>query len=538
MEKKTVLYVGCGPDHVLGKRGFDADHWREVRLDIDPDCAPDLVGTMTDLSAVDDASVDAVYSSHNIEHLHPQEVPVALKEFLRVLRPDGVLALTCPDLQSVCALVAQGKLLEPAYHTGAGAPIAPLDILYGWRAALASGKPYMAHNCGFTARTLAGSLKAAGFPAVGVVAQKESFALFAVAVKRQMDEAALKALFMRHWSGGATALQKTDAPASVIPQAAEAGVGSNDGQSRHAVSLIRPAPEECSPEMSLQGRYLYTLKQSLLNNFYVENDARLLYLAQCMALRQPVEQDKLVDPRRTMPDMLAHIERCKAVGAEWYVLQVKKGDGTTATVNLRNQVDFAYSMIGKARMDNLEFCLDCIRQENIPGDLMETGVCRGGAVIFMQGYLKAWDMRGRTVWAADSFEGLPRPTLEQDAGMDFSKEGFPVLAIDEERVKAAFARYGLLNDNVAFLKGWFCDTLPTAPVEELALLRLDGDLYSSTMDALTACYHKVVPGGFVIVDDYGLSPCRKAVEDFRREQGITEELISIDPASVYWRKAR
>ncbi len=288
--------------------------------------------------------------------------------------------------------------------------------------------------------------------------------------------------------------------------------------------------------MSLQARYLYTLKQSLLNNFYVENDARLLYLAQCMALRRPVDMAKLTDPRNTMPDVMAVIERCKALGLEWYVLQVTKSDGTTGRINLRNHVDFAYTMIGRARMDNLEFCLDRIREENIPGDLMETGVCRGGAVIFMQGYLKAWEMRGRTVWAADSFEGLPKPELEQDAGWDFSKEKFPVLAIDVDRVRNTFARYGLLDDNVVFLKGWFCDTLPSAPVEKLALLRLDGDLYASTMDALTACYHKVVPGGFVIIDDWALDPCRKAVEDFRRAHDIDEELIAIDPASVYWRK--
>ena len=288
--------------------------------------------------------------------------------------------------------------------------------------------------------------------------------------------------------------------------------------------------------MSLRARYLYTLKQSLLNNFYVENDARLLYLARCMTLRQPVDMAKLTDPRRTMPDVLEAIESCKAQGLEWYVLQVEKPDGTRGRINLRNHVDFAYTMIGRARMDNLEFCLDRIREENIPGDLMETGVCRGGAVIFMQGYLKAWDMRGRTVWAADSFEGLPKPVLEQDAGWDFSKENFPVLAIDVERVRNAFARYGLLDSNVVFLKGWFRDTLPSAPVEKLALLRLDGDLYASTMDALTACYHKVVPGGFVIIDDWALEPCRKAVEDFRETHGIDEELIAIDPVSVYWRK--
>ncbi|WP_299393072.1 class I SAM-dependent methyltransferase [uncultured Desulfovibrio sp.] len=537
MEKKTVLYVGCGADHVLGKRGFDADHWREVRLDIDPDCAPDLVGTMTDLSAVDDESVDAVYSSHTLEHLLPQEAPAALKEVRRVLRPDGVLVLTCPNIQEACRLMAEGKWQEKCYPIAEGRyHITPPDLLYGAWMTRSTGKPFMSHQYGYIPSSLAAVLRTGGFASVGVVGNK--WTLYAVAAKQQLDDAALKALFMHHWGGGATVSHKTDAPASAIPQAPETVASSNAEQSRHAVSLLRPAPEECSPEMSLQGRYLYTLKQSLLNNFYVENDARLLYLAQCMALQQPVDQRKLVDPRRSMPDMLAHIERCKAVGAEWYVLQVKKDDGTTATVNLRNQVDFAYSMIGKARMDNLEFCLDCIRQENIPGDLMETGVCRGGAVIFMQGYLKAWDMRGRTVWAADSFEGLPRPELAQDAGWDFNKEIFPVLAIDEERVKATFARYGLLDDNVVFLKGWFCDTLPAAPVERLALLRLDGDLYASTMDALRACYHKVVPGGFVIVDDWALEPCRKAVEDFRREQGVTEELIPIDPASVYWRKDR
>ena len=203
--KKTVLYVGCGPDHVLGKHGFDAEGWREIRLDIDPECAPDLVGSMTDLSAVADESMNAVYSSHNIEHLHPQEVPVALKEFLRVLHPEGTLVLTCPDLQSVCALVAQDKLLEPAYHTGTGMPIAPLDILYGHRPSLAAGKPYMAHNCGFTARTLAGSLKSAGFSAVGVLGHKESFALYAVATRQKLEDEALKALFMRHWSSGPSA---------------------------------------------------------------------------------------------------------------------------------------------------------------------------------------------------------------------------------------------------------------------------------------------------------------------------------------------
>ncbi|MCI7568409.1 MAG: class I SAM-dependent methyltransferase [Desulfovibrio sp.] len=142
MEKKTVLYVGCGPDHVLGKRGFDADLWREVRLDIDPDCAPDLVGTMTDMSAVADESVDAVYSSHTLEHLLPQEAPAALKEVRRVLRPDGALVLTCPNVQEACRLMAEGKWQEKCYPVFGGRyHITPPDLLYGAWMTRSTGNP-------------------------------------------------------------------------------------------------------------------------------------------------------------------------------------------------------------------------------------------------------------------------------------------------------------------------------------------------------------------------------------------------------------
>lgn len=117
-----------------------------MRLDIDSAVKPDIIGTMTDISAVADGSVDAIFSSHNIEHLYPHEVPLALGEFMRVLKPDGFSVITCPDLQSVAALVAEDKLLDPAYTSPAGA-IAPLDILYGHRASMAAGNTYMAHRC-------------------------------------------------------------------------------------------------------------------------------------------------------------------------------------------------------------------------------------------------------------------------------------------------------------------------------------------------------------------------------------------------------
>ncbi len=192
---RTLLHVGCG---ALRKnnttRGFNTDEWKELRLDIDEAVQPDIVGTMTDMSGVPDASVDAVFSSHNIEHLYAHEVPVALSEFLRVLKPDGFAIITCPDLQSVCALVAQGKLVDPAYHTAQGIPIAPIDILYGWRAPMAQGNLYMAHRCGFTEDVLRGTLLGAGFNGVGTLARPENFDLWAVASKSTLSEQDLKRL--------------------------------------------------------------------------------------------------------------------------------------------------------------------------------------------------------------------------------------------------------------------------------------------------------------------------------------------------------
>jgi ubiquinone/menaquinone biosynthesis C-methylase UbiE len=163
---KTFLHVGCGPKNKSGTtKGFASAHWQELRFDIDQSVNPDIVGTMTDMSQVKDASVDALFSSHNIEHLYPHEVPVALAEFRRVLKPGGFVVITCPDLQSVCALVAEDKLTDPAYISPAG-PIAPIDILYGHRPAMANGNHYMAHRCGFTKKVLTGTLQAAGFDMV------------------------------------------------------------------------------------------------------------------------------------------------------------------------------------------------------------------------------------------------------------------------------------------------------------------------------------------------------------------------------------
>lgn len=197
---KTLLHVGCGTKfrpHTTP--AFRGPGWDEVRFDIDPAVRPDIVGSMTDMAGVADASVDALFSSHNIEHLYPHEVPVALREFRRVVRPDGFVVITCPDLQSICAEVAADGLTRTAYQSPAG-PITPLDMLYGHRPALARGNLFMAHRCGFTQTVLTATLQAAGFP---VVASKRRgpphFDLWAVATAQPLDEAGLRALAAAHF---------------------------------------------------------------------------------------------------------------------------------------------------------------------------------------------------------------------------------------------------------------------------------------------------------------------------------------------------
>ena len=190
----TLLHVGCG---MLRKAdttpGFNTDAWAEIRLDIDPSVAPDITGALTDMSAVQTGSMDALYSSHSIEHLYPFEIPAALDEFLRVLKPDGFAVITCPDLQSISALVAADRLTEPAYMSAAG-PITPLDMLYGHLASLAQGNLYMAHRSGFTQKLLHGSLQRAGFRSVASQARPEAFALWALASKSELPEESLRQL--------------------------------------------------------------------------------------------------------------------------------------------------------------------------------------------------------------------------------------------------------------------------------------------------------------------------------------------------------
>jgi SAM-dependent methyltransferase len=181
---KSFLHVGCGPQNKTGVKGFNSDEWKEIRFDIDKNVNPDIQGTLTDMSLVDSSSVDAIFSSHNIEHIYAHEVPIALKHFNRVLKDDGIVVVTCPDLQSVCEAVAKNKLLEPLYVSPAG-PIAPIDILYGHRGFIANGNNYMAHKCGFTYQTLVGAFYEAGFKANYGGRRPQTFDLWLIASKNE-----------------------------------------------------------------------------------------------------------------------------------------------------------------------------------------------------------------------------------------------------------------------------------------------------------------------------------------------------------------
>lgn len=198
----------------------------------------------------------------------------------------------------------------------------------------------------------------------------------------------------------------------------------------------------------------------------------------------------------------------------------------------------ADTMIGMKRLENIEYCVRTVIEEGIPGDLIETGVWRGGATIFMRALLEALGDRDRKVWVADSFAGLPKPdgdTYPVDRGD--KHHTVSELAISLATVQRNFRKYDLLDERVKFLKGWFSETLPTAPIETLAVARLDGDMYESTMNALDHLYPKLSRGGFLIVDDWGVLPgCKAAVVDYREAHGVEEEIHDIDRSGVYWRR--
>ena len=200
----------------------------------------------------------------------------------------------------------------------------------------------------------------------------------------------------------------------------------------------------------------------------------------------------------------------------------------------------AHSMIGNKRMSNLRRLLIDVIENQVEGDFIETGVWRGGACIFAKAIMKSYGITNRKVWVADSFSGLPEPDenkYEADKGDIHSK--LEPLSVSREEVENNFKLYGLLDENVEFLVGWFKDTLPKAPINKIAVLRLDGDMYESTINALEALYHKVSPNGYVIVDDYyAVEGCNRAIHDFLDQhcQNETVKIEKIDGSGVFWKK--
>jgi O-methyltransferase len=196
------------------------------------------------------------------------------------------------------------------------------------------------------------------------------------------------------------------------------------------------------------------------------------------------------------------------------------------------------TMVGLKRMRNIRDCVEAVVEEDVAGDLIEAGVWRGGASILMRAALEAFGDQGRHVWLADSFQGLPDPDPERypaDSGPVWAQR-LEVLAVSVDEVRENFRRYGLLDERVHFVEGWFRDTLPGLRDREWSLIRLDGDMYESTMDGLVNLYGGLSEGGFLLVDDFAIPPCREAVEDFRRERGIDEPIERVDWTGVYWRK--
>jgi len=267
------------------------------------------------------------------------------------------------------------------------------------------------------------------------------------------------------------------------------------------------------PLRSARNAYIELLKKAVLNTIY----------------KDPViEQASLSRWRSRLARLL--------LGPEAKVFSIRHYDSALREKGI-DWPSSAHTMIGVQRMDNLRDCLSSVIENKIPGDFIETGVWRGGASIFAKGIFDVYGQHQRRVWLADSFEGLPKPNPKAypaDAGDEHYK--LEVLRVGLEEVRANFESYNLLDDRVLFVKGWFKDTLRTLSIGPISVLRLDGDLYESTIVALDALYAKVSAGGFVIVDDYCISSCAKAVHDYRERHRIEEIILPIDGTGVYWQK--
>jgi len=233
--------------------------------------------------------------------------------------------------------------------------------------------------------------------------------------------------------------------------------------------------------------------------------------------------------KRTLTDLVYESHGVSLDGTEFSPARRREG---------RDWPVRAHTMIGLQRLNNIQTCYEAVRRDEVLGDLIETGVWRGGASIFMRALLAAYDDVDRHVWVADSFRGLPQPdAIRYPADVGDRHHTAGALAVGRAEVAQNFAAYGLLDNRVHFVEGWFRDTLSTIAAQRFSIVRLDGDMYESTMQALSELYPRLSPGGFLIVDDFGAVPgCATAVTDYRAQHGITERIEPIDWAGVFWRR--
>jgi len=281
---------------------------------------------------------------------------------------------------------------------------------------------------------------------------------------------------------------------------------------------FRDAPKPIPPQPAAEDRYLELLKR-VLTRYGLENGYAPLHEPQG-ALRKwaySTFNRAMAASGKQLVEYRPVVSQDSEEGRGWLV------NGET--------------MVGLKRLDNIQFCVTDVIRRKVPGDLIECGAWRGGACIFMRAILAAYGVKDRVVWVSDSFEGLPRPDEDKYPEAHLWSGG--EMAVSLEEVQSNFKKYGLLDEQVKFLKGFFIDTLPKAPIERIAVLRVDGDLYESVTQTLQYMYPKVSVGGYIILDDYGaLPPAKKAVNDYRKAHGITTPIERIDYTGVFWRKEK
>lgn len=292
-----------------------------------------------------------------------------------------------------------------------------------------------------------------------------------------------------------------------------------------ARGLVTRSDEPPSTESILRSRYLGLLKRALANVLQPEHELRIrALLDRRVGGHTPTDRVRwLRDIRTEEAELFSMFSLYRRVGA----------------VEALNMGFMPPSLVGLSGLDNIEHCAERVMTERVAGDFLEAGVAGGGAAVFLRAVQVAHGESDRRLWLADSFQGLPAAADAADVamGLDLTEPSAPLLAASADTVRATFGRYGLLDRHVRFLEGWFSDTLPQAPIERLAILRIDADMHRSTLDVLEALYDRVSAGGFVIVDDYGpFPPCRQAVDEFRAARRIADPIAWVDADRIYWRK--